>query len=145
MSTNLPPYRIAEKEPDQWPCWIWTKPVRKEGFWQRVHSQRLFDPNRFGGRACVCTHWWPDQPEGPTIIPDQPTAPRVEPAQPQATEGAPSLELLPCPFCASVRIIKGERYFAMCVDCGATGPERATPTTPERKWKCDWNNRSKSP
>lgn len=46
----------------------------------------------------------------------------------------------PCPFCGSGRIVKGERYFAMCVDCGATGPERNADAT-ERKFTGDWNTR----
>ena len=46
----------------------------------------------------------------------------------------------PCPFCGSGRIVKGERYFAMCVDCGATGPERNSDAT-ERKFVGDWNTR----
>jgi hypothetical protein len=50
-------------------------------------------------------------------------------------------EMQPCPFCGSVRIIKGERYFAMCVECGATGPERSRENTPENKWRGDWNSR----
>ena len=48
---------------------------------------------------------------------------------------------LPCPFCGSLRIVKGERYFAMCVDCGATGPERNADAT-ERKFVGDWNTRA---
>jgi Lar family restriction alleviation protein len=48
----------------------------------------------------------------------------------------------PCPFCGSTRIVKGERYFAMCVDCGATGPERNNQST-ERKFVGDWNSRMK--
>lgn len=47
---------------------------------------------------------------------------------------------LPCPFCGSRWIVKGERYFAMCVDCGATGPERNADAT-ERKFTGDWNAR----
>lgn len=47
----------------------------------------------------------------------------------------------PCPFCGSTRIVKGERYFAMCVDCGATGPERNADAT-ERKFVGDWNTRN---
>ncbi len=46
----------------------------------------------------------------------------------------------PCPFCGSKRIVKGERYFAMCVDCGATGPERNADAS-VRKFSGDWNNR----
>jgi len=46
----------------------------------------------------------------------------------------------PCPFCGSVRIVKGERYFAMCVDCGATGPERNADAT-QNKFVGDWNTR----
>ncbi len=51
---------------------------------------------------------------------------------------------LPCPFCASTRIVKGERYFAMCVDCGATGPERNADAS-ERKFMGDWNTRAQAP
>lgn len=29
----------------------------------------------------------------------------------------------PCPFCSSRNIIKGDAYFASCIDCGATGPK----------------------
>ncbi len=47
---------------------------------------------------------------------------------------------LPCPFCGSSRIVKGERYFAMCVDCGATGPERNSDAS-QRKFTADWNTR----
>ncbi len=47
----------------------------------------------------------------------------------------------PCPFCGSRRIVKGERYFAMCVDCGATGPERSADAT-QRKFMGDWNTRA---
>jgi hypothetical protein len=46
----------------------------------------------------------------------------------------------PCPFCGSVRIVKGERCFAMCVDCGATGPERNADAT-RAKFTGDWNMR----
>ena len=49
-------------------------------------------------------------------------------------------DALPCPFCGSSHIIKGERYFAMCVDCGATGPERSADAT-QRKYTVDWNTR----
>lgn len=49
-------------------------------------------------------------------------------------------DCLPCPFCGSHRIIKGERYFAMCVDCGATGPEKNQAS--EQKFKKDWNTRT---
>lgn len=48
---------------------------------------------------------------------------------------------MPCPFCGSVNIVKGERYFAMCVDCGATGPERSADAT-ARKFTGDWNARA---
>lgn len=48
---------------------------------------------------------------------------------------------LPCPFCGGSRIVKGERYFAMCVDCGATGPERNADAS-ERKFVGDWNTRA---
>lgn len=51
---------------------------------------------------------------------------------------------LPCPFCGSARIVKGERYFAMCVDCGATGPERNSDAT-VRKFTGDWNTRAAPP
>lgn len=47
----------------------------------------------------------------------------------------------PCPFCGSARIAKGERYFAMCVDCGATGPERNADAT-VGKFTKDWNTRA---
>jgi transcription elongation factor Elf1 len=47
---------------------------------------------------------------------------------------------LPCPFCGSTRIVKGERYYAMCVDCGATGPERNADAT-RGKFTADWNSR----
>ena len=47
----------------------------------------------------------------------------------------------PCPFCGSTRIVKGERYFAMCVDCGATGPERNADAT-QKKFVGDWNTRT---
>lgn len=50
----------------------------------------------------------------------------------------------PCPFCGSTRIVKGDRYFAMCVDCGATGPERNADAT-ERKFVGDWNTRVGAP
>ena len=50
-------------------------------------------------------------------------------------------EAKPCPFCGSNRIVKGERYFAMCVDCGATGPERNS-DAPARKFFGDWNRRT---
>jgi len=46
----------------------------------------------------------------------------------------------PCPFCGSDKIVKGERYFAMCVDCGATGPERNADAT-VNKFTKDWNSR----
>jgi len=52
-----------------------------------------------------------------------------------------STHALPCPFCGSSRIVKGERYFAMCVDCGATGPERNADAS-ERKYVGDWNQRA---
>ncbi len=50
-------------------------------------------------------------------------------------------DALPCPFCASTRIVKGSRYFAMCVDCGATGPERNADAS-QRKFTSDWNARA---
>lgn len=46
----------------------------------------------------------------------------------------------PCPFCGGGRIVKGERYFAMCVDCGATGPERNADAS-AKKYTADWNTR----
>lgn len=49
-------------------------------------------------------------------------------------------DALPCPFCGSVRIVKGERYFAMCVECGATGPERSADAS-QKKFTRDWNTR----
>lgn len=48
---------------------------------------------------------------------------------------------LPCPFCGSLRIVKGERYFALCVDCGATGPERSGDKGGVNLAKKDWNSR----
>lgn len=51
----------------------------------------------------------------------------------------PEPEHKPCPFCGSTRIVKGERYFAMCVDCGATGPERIS-SNHSKTFK-DWNTR----
>ena len=59
--------------------------------------------------------------------------------------GPPSLgvhlpDALPCPFCGSTRIVKGERFYAMCVECGATGPERNSDAT-ARKFTGDWNTR----
>lgn len=45
-----------------------------------------------------------------------------------------------CPFCGSERIVKGERYFAMCVECGATGPERNADAG-VRRFTRDWNSR----
>lgn len=48
---------------------------------------------------------------------------------------------LPCPFCDSEWIVKEERYFAMYVDCGATGPERNGDAT-VRKFTGDWNSRT---
>lgn len=42
----------------------------------------------------------------------------------------------PCPFCGSNWILIGERYYAICVDCGATGPERS-----KAKMLKDWNSR----
>lgn len=53
-------------------------------------------------------------------------------------------DALPCPFCGSTRIVKGERYFAMCVDCGATGPERNADAS-QRKYTADWNSRRIQP
>lgn len=50
-----------------------------------------------------------------------------------------AVELLPCPFCGGSRIVKGERYFAMCVDCGATGPERIGDKAGVKKLFVDWN------
>lgn len=51
---------------------------------------------------------------------------------------------LPCPFCGSSRIVKGARFYAMCVDCGATGPERNADAT-EKKFMGDWNTRAQQP
>lgn len=48
----------------------------------------------------------------------------------------------PCPFCGGTRIVKGERYFAMCVDCGATGPERQSSKSSAQKIAGDWNYRA---
>lgn len=47
-----------------------------------------------------------------------------------------------CPFCGGERVVKGERYFAMCVDCGATGPERIGDKAGQKKLKVDWNRRA---
>lgn len=69
--------------------------------------------------------------------------PELEANNPQRESALPSATLLdakPCPFCGSNRIVKGERYFAMCVDCGATGPERNGDAT-VRKFVGDWNTR----
>lgn len=51
------------------------------------------------------------------------------------------MNLKPCPFCGSDRIVQGERYFAMCVDCGATGPERSHKVS-QNKQNEDWNTRA---
>lgn len=48
---------------------------------------------------------------------------------------------LPCPFCGGSRIVQGSRYFAMCVDCGATGPERIGDKAGQAKLMKDWNTR----
>lgn len=50
----------------------------------------------------------------------------------------------PCPFCGGTRIVKGERYFAMCVDCGATGPERIGDKAGVKKLVADWNTKPES-
>ncbi len=76
------PRRITPEEPPVFPCWIWTKCVRKQGFWQRVHSLRLWDADRFGGRSCVCTHWV-EQLDAPTYDPTP-----LPPSSPQAALGA---------------------------------------------------------
>lgn len=55
-----------------------------------------------------------------------------------------SPEAIPCPFCGSRRIVQGERHYAMCVDCGATGPERNADAT-RRKFVGDWNTRTPLP
>lgn len=47
----------------------------------------------------------------------------------------------PCPFCGSRNIVKGCRYFAMCVDCGATGPERVGDKGGIKIGLKDWNSR----
>lgn len=49
-------------------------------------------------------------------------------------------DCLPCPFCGSKWILKGERYFAICNDCGATGPERVKGS--DGKAVKDWNTRA---
>lgn len=54
-------------------------------------------------------------------------------------------DCLPCPFCGSSRIVKGERYFALCVDCGATGPERTGDKGGVNLAKKDWNSRVPEP
>jgi Lar family restriction alleviation protein len=48
----------------------------------------------------------------------------------------------PCPFCGGARILKGDRYFAICVDCGATGPERIGDKAGQKKLFADWNTRA---
>lgn len=30
----------------------------------------------------------------------------------------------PCPFCGSSRTLEGYKYARICVDCGATGPDK---------------------
>lgn len=64
-----------------------------------------------------------------------------KPATPQPEQKSETPELKPCPFCRGTRIIKGERYFAMCVDCGATGPERIGDKAGIKKLFADWNTR----
>ncbi len=53
-------------------------------------------------------------------------------------------DALPCPFCGSTRIVKGARFFAICVHCGATGPERNADAT-QGKYTRDWNTRHALP
>lgn len=66
----------------------------------------------------------------------------TSPIDPKQGEQAVDNGFEPCPFCASTRIVKGNRYFAMCVDCGATGPERIGDKAGIKKLKNDWNIRS---
>lgn len=41
---------------------------------------------------------------------------------------------LPCPFCGSDRILEGYKYSAICVDCGATGPDKARAKDALKAW-----------
>lgn len=72
------PRKITPEDQPVFPCWVWTKPQGKVAFWQKVYAERLFDPNRFGSRACDSTHWLPDQPTAPDCIP-APAAPNTGP------------------------------------------------------------------
>lgn len=47
-------------------------------------------------------------------------------------------DALPCPFCGSSRILIGMKWSAICVDCGATGPDKDK----ESKAGQAWNKRS---
>lgn len=40
----------------------------------------------------------------------------------------------PCPFCGSTWILHGHRYSAICVDCGATGPEKEKVKDADKAW-----------
>lgn len=41
---------------------------------------------------------------------------------------------LPCPFCGGTWILVGSRWSAICVDCGATGPDAAKFPGVEKAW-----------
>ena len=43
---------------------------------------------------------------------------------------------LPCPFCGSTRILRGYKYAAICLDCGATGPDKEKATDALKAWNC---------
>jgi len=76
--------------------------------------------------------------------PDEREQPATTTSGTQPPFAATPGSVLPCPFCGSERIVKGERYFAMCVDCGATGPERNADAT-TKKFLADWNTRFAGP
>lgn len=42
-----------------------------------------------------------------------------------------------CPFCGGTWILVGHKYSAICVDCGATGPDKGT----EKQAGKGWNTR----
>lgn len=41
-----------------------------------------------------------------------------------AQSSARMVGAIPCPFCGGTRILAGYKYCAICVDCGATGPDK---------------------